>query len=74
MANTHIPGYDQDKQKARVKVGAVLTFPEGVTRAQVCEFLDLWRRGLGKNSIFGYDSVTVEEYDPKWGSPVFYCP
>ncbi len=61
--------------KKRLKVGAVLTFPEGLTEKKVREFLQEWQRELEKDeSEFVYDSIQVGEYNPEHGGPVFYVP
>jgi hypothetical protein len=57
------------------KVGAVLTFPEGVTEAQVRAFLEEWRGELEKDaSEFAFDSIQTGSFNPDWGGPVFYVP
>ena len=59
-----------------MKVGAVITFPEGLTPGQVATFLADWQADLVKeNSEFAFDDqIQVGEYDPEIGSPVFYVP
>jgi hypothetical protein len=60
---------------ARTKVGAVITFPEHLTRRQVEQFLLEWQSELAKDdSEFVYDSIQIGEYDPEVGGPVFYVP
>lgn len=57
------------------KVGAVITFPEGVTQQQVYEFLAELSDDLEKDgSKFSFDSIQTGRYDPDCGSPVFYVP
>lgn len=48
------------------KVGAVLTFPEGVSQDGV-------REALGKLGI-EIDSATIATFDPTYGGPVWYVP
>lgn len=50
------------------KVGAVVTFPEGTTSAQVVALLEQLKE---KSKIDGYE---VGIYDPNWGGPVWYIP
>lgn len=61
--------------KERTKVGAVITFPEGITEKEVREFLLEWQGDLQKDgSKFVYDSIQTGTYNPDWGGPVFYVP
>jgi len=61
--------------KQRTKVGAVLTFPEGLTEKQVREFLSELQGELEKDgSKFVYESIQTGTYNPEWGGPVFYVP
>ncbi len=49
-----------------MQVGAVLTFPEGVSQDEV-------REALGKLGI-EIESATVATFDGEIGSPVWYIP
>lgn len=57
---------DRQAHDGRTQVGAVLTFPEGVTQEQV-------REALGKLGI-EIDSATVASFDGRYGGPVWYIP
>ena len=48
------------------QVGAVLTFPPGVTQDEV-------REALGKLGI-EIDSATIATFDGRYGGPVWYIP
>lgn len=59
----------------KTKVGAVITFPEGISRQRVHKFLREWQADLDKDgSEFVFDSIQTGEYNPDWGGPVFYIP
>lgn len=52
----------------KMRVGAVLTFAEGTTLKQVREAL----AKLGQD--VKVSSENVQQYDARYGSPVFYIP
>lgn len=59
-------GQDRKAREGRMQVGAVLTFPVGVTQDEV-------REALGKLGI-KFDSATIATFDATYGSPVWYIP
>jgi hypothetical protein len=51
-----------------MRKGAVIVFEEGVTNEQISLLkMDLRRQGLVEN-------INVQEFDPRWGGPVWYVP
>jgi len=52
------------------QVGAIITFPEGMTKDQVERLL---HNALDHNRVNGY-RVHVAEFNPNYGSPVWYIP
>jgi hypothetical protein len=58
---------DEEKDDlSGLQVGAVLTFPVGVSQKEV-------REALGKLGI-EIDSATVASFDGRYGGPVWYIP
>ena len=47
------------------QTGAVITFEEGVTPEEALELLKAIREVV---------SIDAREFNPEWGSPVFYVP
>ena len=54
------------------QVGAVVTFPEGVTEHEVKEALLKITAKLKPE--FRFESIQTGTFDPEWGHPVFYVP
>jgi hypothetical protein len=63
---------------AAEQVGAVLVFGESYTKAQVKHILLCLQQELlnDPNNRTGetLESINVQTFDPRYSSPVFYCP
>lgn len=52
----------------KTQTGAVVTFQPGVTKEQAIKLLQQFAERLK------LEGMNVQEYNPEWGSPVFYVP
>ena len=50
------------------QTGAVITFEEGVSPEEAKRLLEFFQEQLR------LERITVREYNPSWGEPVFYVP
>lgn len=57
-----MPNYDEGPKQ----VGAVLTFPRHMSKEDVRKLLQKIQKEI--------ETVQIGEYNPEWGSPVFYVP
>lgn len=54
-------------------VASLIYFPEGITKEEAEEYIRRLNKALEKELGTGVGAIT-KEYDPDWGSPVWYIP
>ncbi len=65
---------DMDFQPSNKAYGAVITFPEGMTKAQCDDILRRMYKAGYCNAVARDTPPTAREFNPDHGSPVWYIP